>query len=72
VHGAGFLHRMVRIITGTLLDIGSGRREPASVVPMLAARDRRVAGPTAPPQGLDLVEVLYPGFSSRSGTRHSS
>jgi tRNA pseudouridine38-40 synthase len=67
VRGAGFLHRMVRILTGTLLDVGAGRREPADVAAMLAARDRRAAGPTAPPQGLCLVDVLYPGFSSKSG-----
>jgi tRNA pseudouridine38-40 synthase len=67
VRGAGFLHRMVRIVTGTLLDVAAGRREPAEVAAMLAARDRRAAGPTAPPQGLCLVEVLYPGFSSKSG-----
>ncbi len=66
VHGVGFLHHMVRIIAGTLLDVGAGRREPADVAAMLAACDRRVAGPTAPAQGLALVEVVYPGFSSRS------
>jgi tRNA U38,U39,U40 pseudouridine synthase TruA len=57
----------VRIFTGTLLDVAAGKREPEDVAAMLAACDRRVAGPTAPPQGLCLVEVLYPGFSSRSG-----
>jgi len=67
VAGAGFLHRMVRIFTGTLLDVGAGKREPEDVAAMLAACDRRAAGPTAPPQGLSLVEVIYPGFSSRSG-----
>ncbi len=66
VAGLGFLHRMVRIITGTLLDVGAGRREPEDVATMLAACDRRVAGPTAPAQGLSLVDVLYPGFRSRS------
>jgi tRNA pseudouridine38-40 synthase len=66
VHGVGFLHHMVRIIAGTLLDVGAGRREPADVAAMLAARDRRAAGPTAPAHGLALVEVVYPGFSSRS------
>jgi tRNA pseudouridine38-40 synthase len=58
---------MVRVIVGTLLDVGAGRREPAEVADMLAARDRRVAGFTAPAQGLALVEVVYPDFSSRSG-----
>ena len=67
VAGAGFLHRMVRIIAGTLLDVGAGRRVPDDVATMLAACDRRAAGPTAPPQGLSLVEVVYPDFTSRSG-----
>lgn len=66
LRGGGFLHRMVRIIVGTLLDVGAGRREPRDVAAMLAARDRRVAGPTAPPQGLVLAGVDYPGFSSLS------
>jgi tRNA pseudouridine38-40 synthase len=61
----GFLHRMVRVMTGTLLDIGAGRREPGEAAAMLAARDRRAAGPTAPPQGLFLVDVRYPDFRSR-------
>jgi len=66
VGGSGFLHRMVRIIAGTLLDVGAGRRTPGEVASMLAARDRRAGGPTAPAQGLCLVEVLYSGFSSRA------
>jgi len=61
----GFLHRMVRIMTGTLLEIATGRRPAGSIGAILAARDRGAAGLTAPPQGLYLVEVRYPGFSSR-------
>lgn len=67
IRGAGFLHRMVRVIVGTLLDVGAGRRTPDDVAAMLAARDRRCAGFTAPAQGLCLVEVVYPHFSSKPG-----
>ena len=66
IAGKGFLHRMVRIMTGTLLDVAAGKREPGDVATMLAARDRRVAGPTAPAAGLALVEVVYPDFTSLS------
>jgi tRNA pseudouridine38-40 synthase len=62
--GAGFLHRMVRTIVGTLLEIGAGRRAVEEIAPILEARDRRAAGFTAPAQGLFLVGVRYPGFDS--------
>ncbi len=55
----GFLYMMVRIIVGTLVEVGKGRLTPADVVAILASRDRRQAGPTAPPQGLCLVKVDY-------------
>jgi tRNA pseudouridine38-40 synthase len=55
-----FLHHMVRNIVGTLVEVGLGRRPAAWVADVLAGRDRRVAGPTAPPQGLYLLRVLYP------------
>ncbi len=58
-HGEGFLQYMVRIMTGTLLEIGLHER-PADCIPsILEARDRRAAGKTAPPQGLTLTKVLY-------------
>lgn len=58
-HGTGFLQNMVRILVGTLLEVGYGHMEPEQVKEILAARDRRLAGPTAPPQGLCLMKVDY-------------
>ena len=57
--GSGFLHHMVRNIVGTLLEIGRGRMKPEDVPPILEARDRKLAGPTAPAQGLCLWKVNY-------------
>jgi len=55
-----FLHHMVRNITGSLLLVGSGQRDEAWLEAVLAARDRRQAGPTAPPQGLYFAGAEYP------------
>ena len=55
-----FLHRQVRNMAGTLELVGLGRWPPAAVATALAARDRRAGGPTAPAEGLYLVEVRYP------------
>jgi tRNA pseudouridine38-40 synthase len=55
VEGDGFLHNMVRIIAGSLVMVGAGRRPPEWLAAALAARCRVAAGPTAPPQGLRLV-----------------
>jgi tRNA pseudouridine38-40 synthase len=54
-----FLHNQVRIIVGTLRQVGEGRWAPEDVGRALAARDRAAGGPTAPPQGLYLVTVRY-------------
>ena len=59
VFGDGFLYKMVRTIAGTLVQVGRGRRAPASISQALASRDRRAAGPAAPPQGLFLMRVFY-------------
>lgn len=67
IQGNGFLQHMVRIIVGTLLEVGRGKRPAASVAETLAARDRRRAGPTAPPQGLCLISVEYPGVGGIGG-----
>lgn len=58
-HGTGFLQNMVRILVGTLLEVGRGLREPEEMTALLEARDRRLAGPTAPPEGLCLMKVDY-------------
>ncbi|WP_035799106.1 tRNA pseudouridine(38-40) synthase TruA [Butyrivibrio sp. NC3005] len=55
VVGGGFLYNMVRIIAGTLLLVGRGKKTPEEVREMLEACDRKKAGPTAPPQGLFLI-----------------
>ena len=55
----GFLRHMVRILAGTLIEVGMGRRSAAGVSDLLASRDRAQAGPTAPAQSLTLVRVCY-------------
>jgi tRNA pseudouridine38-40 synthase len=59
VKGNAFLHSMVRVIAGTLAEVGLRRRPPQWVAEVLAARDRRAAGPTAPAQGLTFWGVRY-------------
>ena len=59
VEGSGFLYQMVRTIVGSLVDVGRGFRPPEWLGEALAARDRRKAGPTAPPHGLCLEKVFY-------------
>ena len=55
----GYLYNMVRIITGTLVSVGDGTVSADSVANIVAACNRAVAGPTAPPQGLYLYDVVY-------------
>ena len=57
--GNGFLYNMVRIISGTLVDVGIGKIKPEDVKDILEARDRLKAGRTLPPTGLYLVDVKY-------------
>ena len=59
VVGNAFLRNMVRIVAGTLVEVGRGRRGRQSVAEALASRDRRRAGQTAPAQGLCLEKVIY-------------
>ncbi len=59
IEGSGFLWHMVRIIVGTLLQIGVRGSPPETILEMLAAKDRKASGPTAPPQGLYLQWIQY-------------
>lgn len=57
--GDGFLQNMIRIMTGTLIEVGTGRRSPESVSQAISSLNRDNAGYTAPPKGLCLMEVRY-------------
>ena len=59
IQGDGFLYNMVRIITGTLVEVGQGKRSPEEIKDIIEAKDRTRAGHTAPPNGLYLAEVFY-------------
>ena len=59
VFGNGFLYNMVRIIAGTLMEAGRGRMTAEDVARILEAQERHQAGPTAPPQGLTLMEYRF-------------
>lgn len=59
VTGNGFLYNMVRIIAGTLFDVGMGRKKPEDIKAILESRDRRKAGPTLPAKGLMLIGYEY-------------
>ena len=59
ITGSGFLYNMVRIIVGTLVEVGHGKIRPEEVTAIIESRDRSRAGHTAPPQGLYLAEVYY-------------
>jgi tRNA pseudouridine38-40 synthase len=61
VRGNAFLRNMVRIIVGTLVEVGHGRLTSAQVAEILEAKDRTRAGITAPAQGLELIAVMYEG-----------
>lgn len=59
ISGDGFLYNMVRIIVGTLIQVGLGKMKPEDVAKIIEEKDRTKAGPTAPAEGLYLVEVFY-------------
>ena len=64
VTGTGFLYNMVRILAGTMLEIGEGKRGASAVATALETRVRSDAGATAPPHGLTLMRVRYPDFDT--------
>ena len=64
VVGEGFLKQMVRSMVGTLVDIAEGREAEGAIPKILAAKDRRAGGQTAPAAGLCLVEIFYEGIKS--------
>jgi len=57
--GSGFLYNMVRIIAGTLVDVGLGKIQADDIPNIIEAKDRKLAGKTLPPHGLYLVKVDY-------------
>ena len=59
LEGNGFLYNMVRIISGTIVDVGLGKINPEEIPEIIESKDRTRAGKTLPPQGLYLVEVYY-------------
>jgi len=59
IEGTGFLHNMVRIIIGTLIQVGLEKMEPNEIPNIFEAMDRQKAGPGAPAKGLTLVAVKY-------------
>lgn len=61
VTGAGFLYNMVRIIAGSLMEIGSGKYEPSHIKEVLEKTDRCEAGPTAEPKGLTMAGIIFEG-----------
>ena len=68
IEGDGFLYKMCRGITGTLVQVGLGKFPAAEIKTMLAQRDRRVAGMTAPAHGLVLWKVIYPARKASQAT----
>lgn len=61
VKGTGFLYNMVRIIAGTLVQVGVGEKEPEDILEILEKKDRSAAGPTAPAHGLTMIGIEYKG-----------
>jgi tRNA pseudouridine38-40 synthase len=69
IEASAFCHQMVRSIVGTLVDVGRGRRRPGELLSIIRAADRAFAGDLAPPHGLTLWLVRYPGWCSEDVRR---
>lgn len=69
VTGSGFLYNMVRIMAGTLVEVGLGRIQPGEIRDIIRSKDRSRAGHTAPPQGLYMARVYFDGASLRKGMK---
>ncbi len=72
VEGNGFLYNMVRILVGTMLEIGCGKLPVSAISEALLTRDRATAGPTSPAHGLMLVRVCYPDFDTEEVLKRES
>ncbi len=70
IEASSFCHQMVRSVVGTLVDAGRGRLRPGDVLGIIRSRERRRAGDLAPPHGLMLWTVRYPGWSSGDHLDH--
>lgn len=69
IQGNGFLYNMVRIIAGTLIRMGGGYYPPEKMQEILEAKKREIAGETARPEGLCLVEIRYPEWEEKVKNR---
>lgn len=67
IEASSFCHQMVRSVVGTLVDVGRGKKRPGDILGIIRSGDRDRAGDLAPPQGLTLWTVRYPGWSSDQG-----
>jgi len=67
IEASSFCHQMVRSVVGTLVDVGRQRKRPGEILGIIRSGDRDLAGDLAPPQGLTLWAVRYPGWSSDEG-----
>ena len=70
IEASSFCHQMVRAVVGTLVDVGRAKMRPGDLLGIIRSKDRDQAGDLAPPHGLTLWTVRYPGWSSDHGRDH--